>query len=105
MVDLVTGVRAAYPVSTCHVWTWFNVGRNTKTSVTYSVNTETTCDGISEDWSDPVNFQISKLIKLGGQRGRRSALLGRIVGQRPRGLGLPQFGAGAGRSDVVHIHG
>lgn len=43
------------------------VAYNTKTAVTYTVNTETTYDWISEDWSVPVNFQISKLIKLGGQ--------------------------------------
>lgn len=40
---------------------------NTKNAWTFGVNTESTYDWRSEDWSAPLNFLVSKLLKIGGQ--------------------------------------
>ncbi|MCY2958987.1 MAG: transporter [Planctomycetota bacterium] len=43
------------------------VSRTTANAWTYALNTETTYDWESEEWSIPVNLVISKLIRLGSQ--------------------------------------
>ena len=39
----------------------------TKTHTTFSLNTESTYDWESEQWSVPINFQVSQLLKIAGQ--------------------------------------
>jgi len=39
----------------------------TKTYTTFGINTESTYDWKAEEWSVPVNFQVSQLLKIGGQ--------------------------------------
>jgi hypothetical protein len=39
----------------------------TKTHTTLSLNTESTYDWEAEQWSVPINFQVSQLLKIGGQ--------------------------------------
>lgn len=39
----------------------------TKDAWTFTLNTETTYDWRSEDWSVPLNFLLAKLTKIGGQ--------------------------------------
>jgi len=39
----------------------------TKTYTTFGINTESTYDWKAEEWSVPVTFQVSQLLKIGGQ--------------------------------------
>ncbi len=39
----------------------------TKTKTTFGINTESTYDWKSEEWSVPVNFTVNQLLKVGGQ--------------------------------------
>jgi hypothetical protein len=39
----------------------------TKTKTTFGINTESTYDWTSEEWSVPVNFTVNQLLKAGGQ--------------------------------------
>ena len=39
----------------------------TKTHTTFSLNTESTYDWEAEQWSVPINFQVSQLLKIAGQ--------------------------------------
>ena len=39
----------------------------TKTHTTFNVNTEATYDWEAEQWSVPINFQVSQLLKIAGQ--------------------------------------
>jgi hypothetical protein len=43
------------------------VSYTTPDAWTYSLNTESTYDWIQDEWSVPVNFQVSKLVKFGEQ--------------------------------------
>jgi hypothetical protein len=40
---------------------------NTPAAVTYALNLESTYDWESEQWSVPINFMVSKLMRFGGQ--------------------------------------
>lgn len=40
---------------------------STPTAVTYSINTESTYDWNTKQWNVPVNFMVSKLVKIEGQ--------------------------------------
>ena len=40
---------------------------NTKTATTFSLNTESTYDWEGHEWSIPINFQISQIVKVGDQ--------------------------------------
>ncbi len=58
---------------------------------TFSLNTESSYDWASENWSVPINGGISKVLNVGGQLLSLSgwaALLGGQPRQRPRGPGL-----------------
>ena len=43
------------------------VSYTTKDAWTFTLNTESTYDGVGHEWTVPVNFMISKLIKIGHQ--------------------------------------
>lgn len=43
------------------------ISYRTSDAWTFTLNTESTYDWKAEQWSVPVNFQVSKLVKLGGQ--------------------------------------
>jgi hypothetical protein len=43
------------------------VSYTTKDAWTFSLNTESTYDGVSHQWTVPVNFLVSKLVKFGHQ--------------------------------------
>jgi hypothetical protein len=45
----------------------------TKTKTTFSLNTESTYDWETKNWSVPVNFQISQMLKMGSQLAQVSA--------------------------------
>jgi hypothetical protein len=40
---------------------------NTKSATTFTVNTESTYDWEGHEWSIPINFQISQIVKVGNQ--------------------------------------
>jgi len=43
------------------------IAYTTKDAWTYTLNTESTYDWVADQWSVPVNFQITKLLKIGDQ--------------------------------------
>lgn len=45
----------------------------TKTKTTFSLNTESTYDWETKNWSVPVNFQVSQMMKMGSQLAQVSA--------------------------------
>jgi len=45
----------------------------TKTKTTFSLNTESTYDWETKNWSVPVNFQVSQMLKMGSQLAQVSA--------------------------------
>jgi len=65
-IESVTGKDSRADVSATFLQPFWS--RTTPKVVTYSVNTEMTYDWESEDWSIPVNANISKLMKWGKQR-------------------------------------
>jgi hypothetical protein len=43
------------------------ISYTTKDAWTFSLNTESTYDGVAHQWTVPINFLISKLVKFGHQ--------------------------------------
>jgi len=43
------------------------IAYTTKDAVTYALNTESTYDWLAHQWSVPINFEIAKLVTIGGQ--------------------------------------
>jgi hypothetical protein len=43
------------------------ISYTTKGAWTFTLDTESTYDWVAQQWSVPINFEIAKLVKIGGQ--------------------------------------
>ena len=62
---------------------------------TYSLNTKSTYDWETEEWSVPINFQVAKIVKFGKLPVQLFAA-GRYWAKSPDGVGPTGWGARAG---------
>ena len=64
----------------------------TPRATSFTLNTESTYDWETEEWSVPINAQVAQLVRIGEQRvqiGGGRALLGGLAGVRAERLGRP----------------